>query len=78
MIVPTGRGSDDEDGPERHGDERGARGGAAALPRAEAPPPPPAAGRQKASVPLAPGAWAQSGCDLPDCSCDFAHEHLAQ
>jgi len=76
MIVPTGRGSDDEDGPEQHGDERGARGGAAALPRAEAPPP--AAGRQKASVPLAPGAWAQSGCDLPDCSCDFAHEHLAQ
>ena len=77
MIVPTGRGSDDEDGPEQHGDERGARGGAAALPRAEAPPPP-AAGRQKASVPLAPGAWAQSGCDLPDCGCDFAHEHLAQ
>jgi hypothetical protein len=30
----------------------------------------------KARVPLAPGAWAQSACDDPNCRVGFSHEHL--
>ena len=66
-IIERGPGSLIADTVERASAQAGLQ---AALGDERSPPP------RKPGIPLAPGAWAQSACDDPNCRLGFSHEHL--